>query len=102
MVPPARTHDAASLRHVPPCTPKRTSSRERAKRHSSRRRMTKPTARIRWGNVVGLLRWIDGSPLVTHIEPYRAKLFTLALDTFESDGRPQYNLIVCGRAKKNW
>jgi len=64
--------------------------------------MTRTTARIRWGNVVGLLRWIDGSPLVAHIEPYRAKLFTLALDTFEPDGRPRYNLIVCGRAKKNW
>lgn len=64
--------------------------------------MTRTTARIRWGNVVGLLRWIDGSPLVAHIEPYRARLFTLALDTFEPDGRPRYNLIVCGRAKKNW
>jgi hypothetical protein len=57
---------------------------------------------IRWSHVAGLLRWIDGSPLVTHIEPYRARLFELALDTFEADGRPRFNLIVCGRAKKNW
>src|SRR6185295_12095066 len=48
------------------------------------------------------MHWIDGSPLSTHIEPYRARLFTLALDTFEADGRPRYNLVVCGRAKKNW
>lgn len=60
------------------------------------------SVQIRWGNVVGLLRWIDGSPLAAHIEPYRAQLFTLALDTFEPDGQPRYNLIVCGRAKKNW
>jgi len=57
---------------------------------------------IRWGQVVSLLRWIDGTPLSQHIEPYRARLFDLALDTFEPDGRPRYNLIVCGRAKKNW
>ncbi|HKW00737.1 MAG TPA: hypothetical protein VJN96_12990 [Vicinamibacterales bacterium] len=57
---------------------------------------------VRWGHVVGVLRWIDGTPLSQHIEPYRARLFDLALDTFESDGRPRFNLIVCGRAKKNW
>ena len=60
------------------------------------------TSPIRWSAVAGLLRWIDGSPLMAHIEPYRAKLFTLALDTFDPDGRPRYNLILCGRAKKNW
>jgi hypothetical protein len=51
---------------------------------------------------INLLRWIDGTPLRSHVEPYRAKLFELALDTFEADGRPRFNLIVCGRAKKNW
>lgn len=45
------------------------------------------------------LKWIDGKPLVT--EPYRARIFEQALYTFE-DERPQYNLILSGRAKKNW
>jgi hypothetical protein len=60
------------------------------------------TRRIGWSHVVSLLNWIDGTPLLRHIEPYRARLFELALDTFEPDGRPRHNLIVCGRAKKNW
>jgi hypothetical protein len=50
----------------------------------------------------GRLRWIDGRPLLDTIEPYRRELFTKALDTFEPDGRPRFNLVVCGRAKKNW
>jgi hypothetical protein len=60
------------------------------------------TPAVRWSHVVGLLNWIDGTPLSQHIEPYRARLFDLALDTFEPEGRPRYNLIVCGRSKKNW
>ena len=48
------------------------------------------------------LRWIDGSPLRDRIEPYRRRIFADALDTFEEDGRPRYNLILGGRAKKNW
>src|SRR5688500_10271387 len=47
-----------------------------------------------------LLRWIDGSPLV--IEPYRRRLFTRALDERDEMGRPRFNLILCGRAKKNF
>ena len=46
------------------------------------------------------LKWIDGRPLV--IEPYRQRLFTDALDTFDEDGRPRSNLVVSGRAKKNF
>ena len=46
------------------------------------------------------LRWLDGRNLLDTIEPYRRELFTAALDTFE-DGRPKYNLVVSGRAKKN-
>ena len=46
------------------------------------------------------LRWLDGRPLLDTIEGYRRELFTAALDTFE-DGRPKYNLVVSGRAKKN-
>jgi hypothetical protein len=48
------------------------------------------------------LQWIDGRDLCSTIESYRRQLFTKALDTFEPDGRPRYNLVVCGRAKKNW
>jgi hypothetical protein len=44
----------------------------------------------------GRLRWIDGRPLLDTIEPYRRELFTKALDT------PRYNLVLGGRAKKNW
>ena len=52
--------------------------------------------------MVRRLRWIDGTPLLRHIEPYRMRIFEHALDTFEAGGRPLHNLIVCGRAKKNW
>jgi hypothetical protein len=45
------------------------------------------------------LRWIDGKPL--DVEPYRRRLFTEALDTYEN-GRPRYNLVLSGRAKKNY
>jgi hypothetical protein len=48
------------------------------------------------------LRWIDGRPLLDVIEPYRRRLLTTALQTFDADGRPKYNLVVDGRGKKNW
>lgn len=48
------------------------------------------------------LKWIDGRPLLDTIEPYRRRLFTQALDTYRSDGVPQYNFVVSGKAKKNW
>jgi hypothetical protein len=50
----------------------------------------------------GHLKWIDGRPLIKTVESYRQKIFTAALDTFDSDGRPKYNMVVAGRAKKNW
>ncbi|MBI3001326.1 MAG: hypothetical protein HYY46_23175 [Deltaproteobacteria bacterium] len=46
------------------------------------------------------LRWIDKRAL--QIEDYRQKIFQEALFTFEPDGRPTYNLVLTGRAKKNW
>ncbi|WGD55083.1 hypothetical protein QA641_15000 [Bradyrhizobium sp. CB1650] len=46
------------------------------------------------------LNWIDGRPLV--IEPYRTDIFRRALDTYRHDGIPQYNMVVAGRAKKNF
>jgi hypothetical protein len=48
------------------------------------------------------LRWLDGRPLMDTIEPYRRAIFTKALDTFGPDGLAQYNMVVCGRGKKNW
>src|SRR5437899_627091 len=47
------------------------------------------------------LRWLDGRPLPEVIEPYRRRIFDAALD--EWDGRRlRYNLVLTGRAKKNW
>src|SRR5215831_16161123 len=48
------------------------------------------------------LRWLDGRPLLDTIEEYRRVLFTQALDEIAPDGRPRYNLVLVGRAKKNW
>jgi hypothetical protein len=48
------------------------------------------------------LKWLDGRPLLKTIEPYRQHIFTQVLDTFDPDGRPSFNLTLCGRAKKNW
>ena len=71
--------------------------------------MSKPKARrpsrpswVTSAAFFGALRWLDGSPRLDNIEPYRRRLFAEALDTFESEGRPRHNLVLCGRAKKNW
>jgi len=48
------------------------------------------------------LNWIDGRPLMDVIEPYRRRIFTEALCSFSDDGTPNYNLVLTGRAKKNW
>jgi phage terminase large subunit-like protein len=50
----------------------------------------------------GHLDWIDGHSLKKVIEPYRAEILREALYTFDSDGRPTYNLVLAGRAKKNY
>lgn len=47
------------------------------------------------------LRWIDDRPLLEVIEPYRQRIFTEALYTFD-EGTPHYNLALTGRGKKNW
>ena len=46
------------------------------------------------------LNWIDGRPL--QIEPYRQDLFRRALDERRADGAPRYNMVLSGRAKKNF
>jgi phage terminase large subunit-like protein len=49
----------------------------------------------------GKLNWITGLPLVSTIEAYRRTLLTDALYSFDTDGRPRFNFVLCGRAKKN-
>jgi hypothetical protein len=46
------------------------------------------------------LAWIDGRPLLDTIEPYRRKILSEALYTFDQAGAPRYNLVLTGRAKK--
>lgn len=48
------------------------------------------------------LKWLDGRPMLDTVEPYRRELFTKAFDTFNADGSPVYNMVVSGRAKKNF
>lgn len=50
----------------------------------------------------GKLKWLDERPLMDTIEPYRRRLFEEALYTFRADGTPQFNMVLSGRAKKNY
>ena len=50
----------------------------------------------------GQLVWLDGRPLLETIEPYRRTILSDSLFTFDDDGRPRFNFVLCGRAKKNW
>ena len=47
------------------------------------------------------LYWLDGRPLLETIEPYRQQIFMEALYNWYGDG-PRYNLVLTGRAKKNF
>jgi hypothetical protein len=48
------------------------------------------------------LFWIDSRPLLETIDPYRRDILSNALFTFRNNGTPQYNVVLCGRAKKNY
>jgi phage terminase large subunit-like protein len=48
------------------------------------------------------LRWLNGRPLLDTIEPYRQTILGDALFSFDETGRPRFNFVLCGRAKKNW
>lgn len=50
----------------------------------------------------GHLVWLDGRPLMDTIELYRRTILSDGLFSFDADGRPHFNFILCGRAKKNW
>jgi len=65
----------------------------------ARDRTTKQTRPVKF---FSLLSWLDGRQLMEVIEPYRAKIFEAALYSFDEVGRPQFNLVLNGRAKKNW
>ena len=61
----------------------------------------RPAGLVTSAEFFATLRWLDGRPLPEVIEPYRRRIFDAALD--EWDGRRlRYNLILTGRAKKNW
>ena len=47
------------------------------------------------------LKWIDERALTDVIESYRRDIFERALYAFDGE-RPKYNLVLTGRAKKNW
>lgn len=52
---------------------------------------------------LGGLNWLDGTPMLDNVEPYRRRILTDALWSFEADGvTPAYNLVLAGRGKKNW
>lgn len=48
------------------------------------------------------LKWLDGRPLTSVIEPYRQSIFAEALDARDDRGHPRHNLVLTGRAKKNF
>jgi hypothetical protein len=48
------------------------------------------------------LVWVDGRPLLDTIELYRTTILSRGLYEFDPDGRPRFNFVLCGRAKKNW
>ncbi len=48
------------------------------------------------------LVWLDGRPLLDTIEPYRRTILSDGLYAFDEDGRPRFNFVLSGRAKKNW
>jgi hypothetical protein len=45
--------------------------------------------------------WIDGKAFWPRIEPYRQRLFAAAFAR-DDEGRATYNMLLAGRAKKNW
>lgn len=49
-----------------------------------------------------VMKWLDGSPLMNVIEPYRQKIFMDALYSFDAEGNNVYNMVLCGRGKKNF
>lgn len=61
--------------------------------------MKKPVSPLQF---FGHLVWLDRRPLLDVLEPYRQRILTEFLYTFDAGGNPQYNFGLWGRAKKNW
>lgn len=57
-------------------------------------------ARMTVADFLELVNWISGEPVLNIVEPYRLRILRDALDTWDGD-RIKFNLIVCGRGKKN-
>jgi hypothetical protein len=53
------------------------------------------------GEFLASLVWLNGRPLLEVVEPYRRRLFEAAFQR-AADVAFAYNLILAGRAKKNW
>lgn len=64
--------------------------------------MTKAAKQISPIEFFRALRWINKKPLLDVVEPYRQKIFEQALFCFDDLCRLVYNLVLTGRAKKNW
>jgi hypothetical protein len=47
------------------------------------------------------LNWLDGTPLLRHVEGYRRDILSRAFET-DKKGRRKINMVLAGRAKKNW
>src|SRR5712691_4874804 len=60
------------------------------------------SAGLTFRQFVHALKWIDSTPLVSHIEPYRWRIFDRAFDRDAPHGPFVHNLILTGRGKKNW
>jgi hypothetical protein len=69
---------------------------------NKRKRKAADQARVTSLEFFAKLKWLDGRPLLDTMEPYRRELFSRALDTYDADGVPQYNFVLCGRGKKNY
>jgi len=59
------------------------------------------TAHIAPLDFFGELFWLDGRPLLDTMEPYRRRIHTERLYTFDSWGRRKYTTGLDGRGKKN-
>jgi hypothetical protein len=48
------------------------------------------------------LRWLNLRPLIEVFDNYRLRIMQDALYSFDDTGRPQFNLVLAGRGKKNF
>jgi hypothetical protein len=51
---------------------------------------------------ISALNWLNSRPLLEVVDLYRQRIFEQALFSFDDNERPRYNLVLSGRAKKNF